>query len=104
MTAKTLVQLTCNEKVGERQRLECGASVVLDVDSRTFARLEAQSLGWKTIQTTKGFVDFCPEHDPVKAGKADDACSSRTTARMKGYMEQRHGSTTKKSNPRKREQ
>lgn len=92
MTAHMMVKVTCDKIIGLSR---CGTSeVVEEADSRSIARLILADKGWRTMQIKGKLKDRCPDHDPVKEGIADETNTRRTTARMKGWLDQNHASKT----------
>ena len=86
MTAYVMVRVTCDKIIRMKR---CGRSeVVEEADSRSIARLIlAEEKGWKTMQVKGKLKDYCPDHDPVKEGIADEANTTRTNARMKNWLD-----------------
>lgn len=92
MAAITMVKVVCDKlvKVGQNttKMTRCpNFELVEEADSRSVARLYLAEKGWKTMQIKGKLVDRCPDCDPVKEGIADDVNTARTTARMKGWLE-----------------
>jgi hypothetical protein len=88
MAAIVMVKVICDKNIGERAIRLCGRSeLVEEADSRSIARLWLAEKGWKTIQIKGKLHDRCPDHNPVLEGVADEVNTARTTARMKGWLE-----------------